>query len=237
MLQGCEFADELVDVLGFSIGDPSLYMLAFTHKSAETQHPIKSAPRSYDRLEFIGDAVINLVVAWFLFLKYPEQPEGYLTRLRTKLVSGHCLSHISKRLNLHKFVRMNMKALSNGWQYNDRILEDVFEALVAAISLDKGLHIAQDFVLRCMLTHVAMTDIETEDNFKDILMRYTQAHGVGLPIYNAHESFEFGKRQYEVTVCVQMKNSSDTVPTGFGVAYTKKKAEQEAAAHALSIIN
>ena len=231
MLQGREFADELSLVTGYPLHDIDLYVLAFTHKSADGNGTSR-VPVSYDRLEFIGDAVINLVVAHFLFLKYPDQAEGYLTRLRTKLVSGNCLSHISKCLCLHKFIRMNSKAINNGWQYNDRILEDVFEALVAAISLDQGLPAAQHFVMSCMTRYVAMHDIETEDNYKDVLMRYTQAEGIGLPIYNSCERFDFGRRQYEITTCIQRDGA--VLPVGFGVACTKKKAEQEAARHALS---
>lgn len=76
---------------------------------------------------------------------------------------------------------MNLKAINHGWNCNYRILEDVFEALVAAISLDKGLDLAQKFVLNCIIKYVPMDSIETEDNFKDISMRYTQAEGVDLP--------------------------------------------------------
>lgn len=231
MLDGHEFVTKLQDILGFRPLDVDIYLLAFTHKSASSQstEPIKS----YDRLEFIGDAVINWIVAMFLYFKYPEKPEGYMTRLRTKLVSGKCLSHISKCLNLQQFIRMNVKAINNGWNCNDRILEDVFEALVAAIALDRGLHVAESFVLSSIYEHVPMDMIETEDNFKDILMRHTQAIGVDLPVYDSVENFEHGRRQYEVTVRCKLVTTCECQAVGFGVAFTKKKAEQEAACHAL----
>ena len=144
------------------------YVTAFIHKSALKEFP--HLGDSYERLEFIGDSVVNFVVGKYLFDKHRDKNEGFLTRIRTKIVSGKCLCEISRRLGLHRFVFMDQKCIRNGWNENDRICEDVFEALVGAVYLDIGMIAARDFVVSCMDRFVDFEDITRDTNFKDILM-------------------------------------------------------------------
>lgn len=218
--------------LGFPVTNYALYEQAFVHKSCASNEL-----QSYDRLEFLGDAVINLVIARWLWELFPREQEGFLTKLRTRLVSGKCLSRLSARLELHRFIRMNDRALSAGYNKNPRIAEDVFEALIGAIYISEGLVVAREFLIRLYRTCINFTQLmTTNDNFKDCLMRWSQAKGHALPVYDVvavHPGRSSDqKATFEVSVSMQ------GVPgiSGKGRGHTKKMAQQEAAKHALALL-
>jgi ribonuclease-3 len=214
-------------VLGFKVCDFQKYLSVFTHKSAMRD----MARGSYERYEFIGDAVINFVIAKYLYDKYPNEDEGFLTRVRTKLVSGKCLSVLSQRLGLHRYIIMNQKALRQGWNTNPRILEDVYESLVGCVYLDLGLMTAKTFVLDVMNRFVDFNDIVRDTNYKDILMRHTQAHAMPLPEYHVINDPQVTRAaMFDIVVLLQ------GVPYGRGSDTCKKGAEQLAAQQALARI-
>ena len=206
-----------------SVNNPGIYERAFCHKSIANG----LITESYERMEFMGDAVINFVVTRYLIEKYPDKDEGFLTRIRTKIVSGKCLSRLALQLGLDRHVQMNDKAMANGWNRNDRILEDVFEALVGCIYMDLGLVTARDFLINTIERNVDFRDIERDDNYKDILMRFTQAHAVPLPFYSSSEIMLDGKKLFEVSCFV------NNVARGYGRHKNKRQAEQIAAHQAL----
>jgi ribonuclease III len=216
----------LEGLIGVRVNDPGVYSRAFMHKSL-----IKESngliTESYERIEFMGDAVINFIVTRYLFEKYPDKDEGFLTRIRTKVVSGKCLSKLALKLGLQDYIQMNEKAMQNSWNLNDRILEDVFESLMGCIYMDLGLAVARDFLVRTIETHVDFHETERDDNFKDILMRFTQARGVALPVYACHETMVEGKKQFEIRCIVDGKSC------GYGRNKNKKQAEQNAAYQSL----
>ena len=213
------------DILGMPIRDPALYQSVFVHKSAVRQLQDRF-PRldTYERLEFVGDSIINFVVARFLFDRYPDKREGWLTRIRTKLVSGQCLSVFAQKLRLQDYIVMNSMGMREGWNSNERILEDCFEALVGALYLDMGLLAAKVFLLGMIQRHVDFAEIEKDDNYKDILMRHTQSRGVPLPMYQVLDAAPAG---FTVQVLV------DGSECGRGWSKSKKQAEQCAAHQAL----
>jgi ribonuclease-3 len=205
--------------------DWSKYRRVFTHKSASHSLPEGT---SYERYEFIGDAVINFVVAKYLYDKYPQADEGFLTRVRTKLVSGKCLSDLSYKLGLHRFVIMNQKAMRKGWNTNPRILEDVFESLVACLYLDLGLATAKGWLLSVLERYVDFRDIVRDTNYKDILIRHAQACGAPLPEFRVLNDPQVTKTPlFDVVVVVH------GMPCGRGSDTCKKGAEQLAAYRAL----
>lgn len=218
--------ENLETLLGFQVNDPKVYERAFQHKSI-LKESNGLITESYERMEFMGDAVINFIVTRFLMERYPDKDEGFLTRIRTKVVSGKCLSRLAGYLGLQNFIQMNEKAMHNGWNCNERILEDVFEALMGCLYTDLGLIRAREFMLRLLRDYVDFRDIERDDNFKDILMRYTQAHGVPLPAYDSREIMVEGKKTFEIRVYV------NHAPCGYGRNKNKKQAEQNAARQAL----
>jgi ribonuclease-3 len=210
-----------------SINNEDLYKKAFTHKSFTD---ISSS--SYERLEFIGDSVLSLVVTSYLYEKYPDENEGFLTRIRTKMVSGKALSHIASQLNFDKYVVMNEKGMKNEWFKNPRILEDVLEAFIGAMYLDLGLDVAKNFVLNYIIQELNNENLFEDNNYKDILMRYLQGRKLPLPDYRLYsENTSQGQKIYIVQVYIREKLVSE------GSHKVKKQAEQLAAYRALSCFN
>lgn len=216
--------ENLEYVLGFRVCNFERYIPVFTHKSA-ARHV---GGESYERLEFIGDSIINFVVAKYLFDAFPDANEGFLTKLRTRLVCSKTLAEFSRMLGLDKFIVMNECALRQGWNTNTRILEDVFESLVGCLYLDMGLQTAKAFMLSTMQRCVNLQDLLTETNFKDVLMRYVQSKGMPLPEYIVTNSEKKQRSSFfEVVVMV------DGVE-GRGCDGCKKGAEQNAAQDVLN---
>ena len=133
-------------LVGTKISNIDLYQKAFTHKSALKEDT--SLTGSFETLEFIGDSVLGFVITKFLYDKYEDRQEGFLTKARTKLVRGETLAGIASKLELYKWIRMDEKGMRNQWIHNPKILEDVFEALIGAIYMDMGLLHAKEFILR-----------------------------------------------------------------------------------------
>lgn len=224
--------NEIERIVGLEIVNETLYQPSFIHKSALKYFASTGIiTESYERLEFIGDSVINFIVTRYIYAKYKDQAEGFLTRIRTKLVSGTVLSKISKALGLQEFIVMNERGLANGWNANDRILEDVFEAFVGCLYLDVGLMAAITFVERVYESYIDFEDILRDNNYKDILMRHTQANNIPLPEYQSLDTVFDGKKIFEVHCWV------NKIPCGYGRHRNKKQAEQRAAYQALIFHN
>jgi len=219
-------SSEIDKLVGTKVKDISLYLRAFTHKSALKKYTLTE---SFETLEFMGDSVLGFIITKMLFDRYEVEQEGFLTKARTKLVRGATLAHVARHLNLDRWVLMDDKGSRNGWMSNDKILEDVFEALVGAIYLDLGLLYAKRFVLDIFNNPdiIDMEKIMIDDNFKDQLMRYCQQSKIPLPMYTveSHDSKTF-------TVSVTVNDSK----VGVGSASTKKQAEQNAAQEGLKNI-
>ena len=206
-------------MLECKVADFSRYVPVFTHKSAMRL----TNGQSYERYEFIGDAVINFVVAKLLFDMYPDADEGVLTRLRTRLVSGKCLARLAQHLGLHRYVIMNSRSLSLGFNTNPRILEDVFESLVGCVYLDLGLVAAKSFLLGVYRRFIDFNDIARDTNYKDGLMRYAQARGMPLPEYTVVATSADPHAAFTVRARLV------TGVLGHGSGPSKKHAEQLAA--------
>jgi ribonuclease-3 len=211
---------QIEEVVGTKIKNLGLYQKAFTHKSALKEY--ENLTESFETLEFIGDSVLGFVITKFLFDRYENKQEGFLTKARTKLVRGETLAHIANYLGLNKYVIMDEKGMRNSWNNNTKILEDVFEALIGAIYMDIGLIHAKEFILRIYQNPqiIDMNMIMVDDNYKDHLMRYCQVNGWELPEYRVagHEEGVF-------YIDIYVQNAF----FARGVARSKKQAEQNAA--------
>jgi ribonuclease III len=211
---------QIEQVVGTKIKNLSLYQRAFTHKSAlkENEH----LTESFETLEFIGDSVLGFVITKYLFDRYENKQEGFLTKARTKLVRGETLAHIANHLGLGKYVIMDEKGMRNNWNTNVKILEDVFEALVGALYMDIGLIHAKEFILRLYQDPevIDMGTIMIDDNFKDHLMRYCQVNNWELPDYRVS-----GHHEGIFYIDIYVQNSF----FARGAARSKKQAEQNAA--------
>jgi ribonuclease-3 len=212
--------EQVEELIGTKIKDLNLYQKAFTHKSSMKEY--EQLTESFETLEFMGDSVLGFIITKFLFDRYEERQEGFLTKARTKLVRSETLADIALKLGLNDIVLMDEKGMRNGWNNNPKILEDVFEALVGAIYMDLGLLHAKQFILRIYQDpkYVDLNSIMIDDNFKDHLMRHCQVNGWELPEYRvvAHEDGIF--------FIDAIVNNEDVAR---GYAKSKKQAEQNAA--------
>ena len=211
---------EIERIVGTRVSNVSVYIEAFTHKSALKQYT--TLTKSYENLEFMGDSVLGFIVTRYLFDKYSgEHEEGFLTKARTKIVRGTTLSSISERLGLYKWVIMDDKGIKKGWNRNPKILEDVLEALIGAIYMDLGIIHTKQFVFKLLDEYpIDMND----DNYKDQLMRICQSRRYELPVYNVDSQFN---SVFYISVYV------NSVAYGRGCGTTKKQAEQVAAFEAI----
>lgn len=212
--------NQIEQLVGTKIKNLSLYQKAFTHKSALKEY--ENLTESFETLEFMGDSVLGFIITKFLFDRFEERQEGFLTKARTKLVRSETLADIATKLGLNNIVLMDEKGMRNGWNNNPKILEDVFEALVGAIYMDLGLLHAKEFVLRIYNDprFINLNAIMIDDNFKDHLMRYCQIMNFPLPEYRvaAHHEGIFYIDAY-----------INGAFGGRGEAKSKKQAEQLAA--------
>ena len=211
---------DIEKLVGTKIKNLSLYHRAFTHKSALKEY--ENLTESFETLEFMGDSVLGFIITKFLFDRFEERQEGFLTKARTKLVRSETLADIALKLGLNNMVLMDEKGQRNGWNNNPKILEDVFEALVGAVYMDLGLLHAKEFVLRIYNDpkFIDLNKIMIDDNFKDHLMRYCQIMNLPLPEYRVVGHHE-GIFYIDTYINGQFG--------GRGEAKSKKQAEQLAA--------
>ncbi len=221
---------QLEKILGIEIDEPSLFQRALRHRSMLSQEQYAKFD-SYERLEFLGDAVLDLIAAEILFNRYPEKDEGFLTKTRAKLVRGETLALLSNKLGFEELMEIGEN--NSVVKISKSILADVFESLVAAIYITKGYTYAFQFVERVYNQHINFEDLVTTiDNHKSALLEYTQAQRLPLPQYLLiNESGPGHNRTFEVKVLV----GDDELGTGIGKS--KKKAEQLAAEVALQTLN
>src|ERR1700749_409210 len=170
-----KYVKTLKNLLGFVPGNLTLYHLAFRHKSV-AQNVKKGVKNSNERLEFLGDAVLGSVVAEVLFKMYPYKDEGFLTELRSKIVSRVNLNQLARKMGFEQLIEYDNRMVSNARQGS--LLGDAFEALVGAIYLDKGYDFTKNFLVnRIIKSHIDIQKLEqTETNFKSKLIEWCQRH-------------------------------------------------------------
>lgn len=166
-----DFTLELKKILGFTPNDISFYTKAFTHSSLK-KTTSSGKPLNYERLEFLGDALLSSIIAIHLFKEIPNATEGYLTQMRSKIVSREHLNEISSDLSLINFVKSNVPKRNFG----ENIHGNIFEALIGAVYLDKGYKICEKFVYRTVIE--PYVDIERLEgkitSYKSLLIEWCQ---------------------------------------------------------------
>ncbi|MCD8742471.1 ribonuclease III [Mucilaginibacter roseus] len=226
-----KYVKTLKNLLGFVPGNLSLYRMAFRHKSV-AQNVKNGVKNSNERLEFLGDAVLGSVVAEVLFKLYPYKDEGFLTELRSKIVSRVNLNQLGRKLGFEQLVEYDTRILSTGRQGS--LLGDAFEALIGAVYLDKGYEFTKDFLINHIIkSHIDIHTLEmTETNFKSKLIEWCQRHGKDI-------SFDLiSNQEGESTKLFTVQTIVDGEPLGLGKEFSKKNAEKlsaEKACEALGI--
>jgi len=212
----------LKNLLGFVPGNLMLYRLAFRHKSV-AQVIKKGVKNSNERLEFLGDAVLGSVVAEILFKMYPYEDEGFLTELRSKIVSRINLNQLGHKLGFEQLVEFDKRVINTSRQSS--LLGDAFEALIGAVYLDKGYNFTKDFLTnRIIKSHIDIHKLEnTETNFKSKLIEWCQRHSKDI-------TFELTTNQQgESAKLFTVQANIDGEVLGSGKEFNKKTAEKLAA--------
>jgi ribonuclease III len=208
----------LREALGYEARDISLFAAALTHRSA--------AGPNNERLEFLGDAVLNLVVAGLLYRAYPQAAEGDLSRLRARLVSREPLAEVAAELALGELLQLGSGELKSGGFRRESILADALEALWGALFLDGGLSAAEAAITRLLGPRIAaLPDPATLKDAKTRLQEYLQARSLALPRY-AVERVEGEPHAQTFRVSCAVDSLGRRVHGG---GSTRRRAEQEAA--------
>ena len=189
--------------------------------------------KSNERLEFLGDSILNFLVAEYLYRLYPSMEEGDLTKVRSRLVNRKALAQRAKDLRLSDYLLLSSSALQSVDSGSDSILADAFEAIIGALYIDGGLSPARNFVSQSLLTDSSILNSAlTDDNYKSALLEYSQARTSGVPRYAIlREDGPDHDRRFTIEVFLGAES------LGTGTGKSKKDAEQAAAAQALERIN
>ena len=209
--------------LGYEPHDPTLFRAALTHRSAP-------GPNN-ERLEFLGDAVLNLVVAHHLYAAFPDASEGDLSRLRARVVSGEPLAEIAASLKLGEALQLGSGELKSGGFRRQSILADAFEAVCGAVYLDGGFAVANSLIERLFEPRIAALPAPHElKDAKTRLQEYLQSRGLPLPQYRVERvEGEAHEQTFHVTCEVPALRL-----VGEGRGSSRRRAEQEAAERILS---
>lgn len=220
--------NKLEKALRHTIHNKEYFVRALTHRSFVPVSPVDNV-ESNERLEFLGDAILNFLVAEFLFEQYPEKEEGELTVLRARLVNRKALAFFAKEINLRQFLLSHTSSAGVVKKGYDTILADAFEAIIAALYLDGGLEYARRFI-RASLTSAVQKGYLTSDdqNYKSELLEMSQAKGRGIPRY---QTLKEEGPDHDRTFTVQVLIGNDAL--GVGTGKNKKEAEQAAAEEAI----
>lgn len=245
----------------------NLYRNAFVHRSYCTMKnddfetgnqrcPPNCLPlqeMSYERLEFLGDSILGMVVAHYLVVRYPDQDEGFLSRLRTKIVNGKMLGHLGGLIGFGKFAILSKQIEESQGRQNYKTLEDIFEAFIGALYMDfqtdgddvslpaplqgmmapftgAGFYVAQTWIISILEKYIDFSDlIQAKTNYKDMLVRFMQQHSSDVPkFFEVKVTIQKGQKVF--TYCV--KDRANTT-LGTATGNSKKDAENNAAKAAL----
>lgn len=221
---------QLQTALDISFRKPELLRQAFTHSSYVNEHRIGNH-KDNERLEFLGDAVLELTVSEYLFEMYPQRPEGELTKLRASIVCEPSLVSFAEQLDFGSYVLLGKGEELTGGRTRPALLADVFESFVGALYLDQGLEVVNTFLRKHLFPNIPNQGKLLTVDFKTNLQEYTQQHSLGTLEYKIID--ERGPaHEREFVAQVQINDRL----LGQGAGRSKKEAEQQAAAQALEAL-
>ncbi len=218
---------DLLKKLHITYKDIAIYEQALTHPSYNGE--VNTKHQDYEKLEFMGDAVLGYVTADLVYKNRPEMSEGNLTKLRSVLVSTKPLAAYARKIHLDEYVRIGHSITQTQVKESDKILENVFESLVGAIYLDAGLNSAYRFIKKVLLNDILSYDADNLTDYKTKLQEEIQAeHRDAVQYVTVSQSGPAHDRTFTVQV------RYNDIVLGTGTGKSKKKAEEMAAKDALS---
>ncbi len=227
MLEGYTLKN-LEERIGYQFHNIALLKQAITHSSFTNEQKINKA-KNYERLEFLGDAVLELVSSEFLFREHMEVPEGELTKMRASMVCEPSLAFCARDLELGQFMLLGKGEESTGGRRRDSIISDAMEALIGAIYLDGGMMPAKEFIYRFILS-----DLEDKQLFYDSKSNLQELLQGKLKKEFHYELLEESGPEHDKTFVVEIFMEQESL--GKGLGRTKKAAEQQAAYKALLLL-
>ncbi len=221
---------ELESILGHQFRDHRLLLQALMHSSRIPERAAEEPAESNEKLEFLGDAVLELVVSEELVREFPDWSEGQLSKSRARLVNATAISLSAQRLGLGKYLRLGRGEEKTGGRTKPALLADAYEALIAAVYLDGGLEAARGFVRRSLVEGAIACEAERQGHtdHKSALQEFLQSRGMAPGAY--HVIAESGP-DHQKTFRVEVRIAGQVSAIGMGK--TKKEAEQSAAIAAL----
>lgn len=198
-----------------------LFQEAMMHETTK----VKDTDKTYERLEYLGDAIFHMVITDYFYRRYAEENAGFLTRLRIRIERGDSMAELAADLHLEPFIK------TRGIELNEHILEDVFEAFIGAFYLNFGIMYTRLFIIKLIEKHKNLAElIHYDDNYKDLLLRYFHQMKWGHPIYQNRKAYD---RVTGAKQCTSIVKDPFGKHIGKGAAETKSKAEQDASRAAL----
>ena len=224
LLDKREFSSRLKKILGFSPGKLVLYELAFIHRSATFTLPDGNKVNN-ERLEYLGDAVLDAILSDFLFEKFPEANEGFLTKIRSRIVNRDVLNQLAISMGINKILVSKI----NSSHLTRNLYGDAFEALIGAVFLDLGFNKTKKLFIKNVLKKYLDLNmiVKTDSDYKSLVFEWVQKHKSNL-IFTYREEYDFNlkKSVFSTTLFI------DKQEFGEGQGSSKKVAEQEAASQA-----
>ena len=215
--------DELFDKLGISPKNINLYKTAFSHSSYAHEHKVKN---DYERLEFLGDAVLDLVVSDYLY-NHNMENEGEMTKIRASYVCENANYTYSTDLELYKYILVGHGEQNDDGVYKKTIVADIFEALMGAIYLDLGYATVRNAILKIVVPYIEDPNITFFNDYKSCLQEFVQTEQKSLEYFITNEEGPAHDKRFTIEVRI------DGIVYGSGIGTSKKEAEQEAAREAL----
>ncbi|MFZ4426015.1 MAG: ribonuclease III [Saprospiraceae bacterium] len=219
------FTAKLRNLLGFTPANLGIFKLAFSHRSTPLENINKNyAIQNNERLEYLGDAVLGTIVAEYLFKKYPDSDEGFLTKMRSKIVKRNALNRLGDKMGLDVFLSQQ-----NNLRLSKSMLGNAVEALIGAVYLEQGYDNTRQYVVQEVLRkYVNIHELERlDDNYKSQLLEWCQKNGMVVS-YKLVARYKFEKRdRFKVAVMVDGKRM------GIADDFNKKSAEQMASERAM----
>jgi ribonuclease-3 len=219
-----EFSSRLKKILGFRPGNLKLYEIAFIHRSATFTMP-DGKKINNERLEYLGDAVLDAILSDYLFGKFPDATEGFMTKIRSRIVNRDILNQLSISMGINNILISNISSV----QPTKNLYGDALEALIGSVFLDKGFRKTKKLFIRNVLNKYLDLDliISTDNDYKSLVFEWVQKHKSNL-IFTYNEEYDFNKKKsvFSTTLII------DKEEMGEGHGSSKKEAEQEAASQA-----
>ena len=219
-----EFGSRLRKILGFRPGNLRLYEIAFIHRSATFTLPDGKKVNN-ERLEYLGDSILDAILSDFLFEKFPDANEGFMTKIRSRIVNRDVLNHLALSMGINKILVSNI----NSNQQTKNLYGDALEALIGSVFLDKGYRKTKKlFISKVLSKYLDINNIiRTDTDFKSLVFEWVQKHKANLIFtYEEEYNFDFKKPVFSTILYI------DKEVFGTGQGISKKEAEQEASSQA-----